>query len=124
MKDQRWSALSRTALDPLRSDDRPPEHFELAWRRAYRRRLLIVGAVLALWTAGIEARLAFLQVIRHQGYLTRANNQQSEVETLAPKRAEIIDRNGDLLAYSVDADSIAVNPRMVPKKDKASTAQA
>jgi cell division protein FtsI (penicillin-binding protein 3) len=124
MKDRRWSALSRTALDPLRTDDCPPEDFELAWRRAYRRRLLIIGGVLALWTAGIEARLAFLQIVKHDGYLARANSQQKEVETLAPKRAEIVDRNGDLLAYSVDADSIAANPRDIARKDKARVAQA
>jgi cell division protein FtsI (penicillin-binding protein 3) len=121
-RDQRWSALSRAALDPLQTEDRPTEHFELQWRRAYRRRLLTLGAVLAIWTAGIEARLAFLQVIRHPSYLARAKDQQSRTETLAPKRAEIVDRNGEVLAYSVDADSIVVNPRQV--KDADVSAQA
>lgn len=112
-QDQRWSALSRAALDPLHTDDRPGEAFELTWRRDYRRRLLTLGAVLALWTACIEARLAFLQVVRHDAYLERALDQQSRLETLAPKRAEIVDRNGEVLAYSVDADSVVVNPRQV-----------
>ncbi|MEO6222337.1 MAG: penicillin-binding transpeptidase domain-containing protein [Vicinamibacterales bacterium] len=123
-REQGWVALSRKTLDPLRPDDRPSEAFEITWRRDYRRRLLIVGGVLALWTAGIEARLAFLQVVRHDNYLARANGQQNEIEELAPKRAEILDRNGDLLAYSVDADSVAVNPREISKKDKAKTAEA
>ena len=48
-RDQRWSALSRAGLDPLHTEDRPPEAFELTWRRDYRRRLLTLGAVLALW---------------------------------------------------------------------------
>ncbi len=121
-RDQRWSALSRAALDPLQTDDRPTETFELSWRRDYRRRLLTLGAVLALWTAGIEARLAFLQVVRHDAYLAQAKNQQSRLETLAPKRADIIDRNGDVLAYSIDADAVVVNPRQV--SDAAATAAA
>ena len=119
---QRRPALSREALDPLLVNDRPDETFEATWRRAYRRRLLIVGTVLAVWTAGIEARLAYLQVARHEAYLTKANKQQLDIEVLAPKRAEILDRNGEVLAYSVDADTVVANPRAV--KDKAATAKA
>jgi hypothetical protein len=112
-QDHHWAAVSRTALDPLRADDRPDEAFEASWRRAYRRRLLMVGTVLAVWTAGIEARLAYLQIVRHPHYLELANDQHNRVEELAPKRAEILDRNGEVLAYSVDADSVVVNPRQV-----------
>ena len=81
-----------------------------------------MGTVLAVWTAGIEARLAYLQVARHEAYLTKANKQQLDIEVLAPKRAEILDRNGEVLAYSVDADTVVANPRAV--KDKAATAKA
>ncbi len=119
---QRRPALSREALDPLLVNDRPDEAFEATWRRPYRRRLLIVGAVLAVWTAGIEARLAYLQIARHEAYLSKANKQHQDIEDLAPKRAEILDRNGEVLAYSVDADSVVANPRAVI--DKAATAKA
>jgi cell division protein FtsI/penicillin-binding protein 2 len=111
-REQRWG-LSRAALDPLQTDDRPNEEFERGWRVQYRRRLLTMCAVLALWTAGIEARLTFLQVIRHEAYLAKATKQQSDEEPLAAKRAEIVDRNGEVFAYSVDADSVVVNPRQV-----------
>jgi len=121
-REHRWPALSRATLDPLLTDDRPDEVFEIQWRRAYRQRLLILGAILAIWTSGIEARLAYLQLVRHQDYLTRANDQQREVEEIAPKRAEILDRNGEVLAYSVDADTVVANPRLV--KDKTGTAKA
>jgi cell division protein FtsI/penicillin-binding protein 2 len=119
---ERRSALSRVTLDPLRVDDRPDEAFETTWRRAYRRRLLTVGAVLALWTAGIEARLAYLQIERHPYYLAKANLQHLKAEILDPKRAEILDRNGEVLAYSVDEDTVVAFPRLV--KDKSETAQA
>ena len=112
-QDQRWPNLSRAVLDPLQTDDRPTEDFELQWRVQYRRRLLTMCVVLAVWTAGIEARLAYLQVVRHDAYLAKAKNQQSDEEPIAPKRAEIVDRNGEVLAYSVDADVVVANPRQV-----------
>jgi cell division protein FtsI/penicillin-binding protein 2 len=112
-EEQRWPTLSRAALDPLQTDDRPTDDFELKWRAQYRRRLLTICGVLALWTATIEARLTFLQVVRHDAYLARAKDQQSNEEAIAPKRAEIVDRNGEVLAYSVDADVVVANPRQV-----------
>lgn len=121
-RDQRWPALSGMALDPLHTDDRPTEGFEIAWRRDFRRRLLMLGAVLAIWTAGIEARLTFLQVVRHDYYLNKAEKQHQDLDTLPSKRADIVDRNGELLAYSVNADAVVVNPRQV--SDAPGTAKA
>jgi cell division protein FtsI (penicillin-binding protein 3) len=105
-------------LDPLHTQDRPDEAFEMSWRRGFRRRLLIIGVAFVLWTAGIQARLVFLQVVAHPDYLEQANEQQMRVFEPAAKRGDLLDRNGEVLAYSVDADTIAVNPRVVrdPKK--------
>ena len=66
--------------------------------------------LLSLWTAAIEARLVYLQVIEHADMMARANRQQLRTVKLAAKRGEIVDRNGHLLAYSVDADTIAADP--------------
>lgn len=121
-QEHRRPERSRATLDPLHTDERPDAAFEATWRRAYRRRLLIVGVVLTLWTAGIQARLVYLQVIAHPVYLAKANNQQMDVETLMPKRGEVLDRNGDVLAYSVDADTVVASPRLV--KDPTETARA
>jgi len=100
-------------LDPLRESDGPDEAFENSWRRLVRRRLLIVGVALVLWAVGIEARLVFLQVVEHPAYLTKAHNQQMRVFEPAAKRGDLFDRNGEMLAISVDADTISVNPRAV-----------
>lgn len=100
-------------LDPLQTPDRPDEAFEASWRRAFRRRLMMIGLVFVVWTAGIQARLVFLQVVYHPAYLEQANDQHLRVFEPAAKRGDVLDRNGDVLAYSVDADTIAVNPRVV-----------
>jgi len=105
-------------LDPLQTQDRPDEAFETSWRRGFRRRLLIIGVVFGLWTVGIQARLVFLQVVAHPRYLEQANDQQMRVFEPAAKRGDLLDRNGEVLAYSVDADTISVNPRVVKDAQK------
>jgi cell division protein FtsI/penicillin-binding protein 2 len=80
------------------------------WRPTVKRRVLVAAAVFAAWTAGIEARLVFLQVISHQDLTQRAEKQQLRTTTLPAKRGEIYDRRGRLLAYSVDADTVYAVP--------------
>ncbi len=83
------------------------------WRRVVRGRVLVAGVVLAIWTVGIEARLIYLQVIDHERLVGRANQQKDRTQTLVPKRGEILDRNGQVLAYSVDADTIYAIPNQI-----------
>jgi cell division protein FtsI (penicillin-binding protein 3) len=80
------------------------------WRPTVRRRLLLVVVVFGLWTLGIQARLVYLQVVRHDDYVARAQRQQLRTVEVAAKRGEILDRSGRVLAYSVDVDSIYAVP--------------
>src|SRR5687767_4677949 len=59
-----------------------------------------------LWAAGIQARLLYLQVYRHQDLQARAENQSARTMDISAKRGDILDRHGRVLAYSVDADSV------------------
>ena len=90
------------------------------WRRTFRNRLLVAGFVFIAWTFAIEYRLVVLQVVQHDQFVARARDQQEETIELSPKRGEIVDRNGQILAYSVDADSIYAVPTEV--KDASGTA--
>lgn len=83
------------------------------WRATVRSRVLVCAAALALWTAGIEARLIYLQVIAHADMVARAEKQQLMTVESAPKRGDIVDRNGRLLAYSVDAETIGADPTQI-----------
>ena len=80
------------------------------WRDVLRRRLLVTACVMALWGIAIEARLIQLQVYRHDVLVERARRQRSRTITTTPKRGEIVDREGRVLAYSVDAESIFADP--------------
>jgi cell division protein FtsI (penicillin-binding protein 3) len=80
------------------------------WRHTIRYRLAVVAVVAAAWVLVIEGRLAYLQLVRHADYVARAERQQMRTLEIPAKRGDIVDRNGRVLAYSVDADSIYAVP--------------
>ena len=80
------------------------------WRDIVRRRLVVTAGVMALWGIVIEARLVQLQVFRHDVLVARALRQRLRTIPTHPKRGEIVDRGGQILAYSVDADTIVAVP--------------
>jgi cell division protein FtsI (penicillin-binding protein 3) len=81
-----------------------------SWRRTLKGRLVVAAGGLILWTAAIEGRLVYLQVLRNADLSARAERQQMRTVAAPAKRGEILDRRGRVLAYSVDADSIYAVP--------------
>jgi len=71
-----------------------------------RSRLLVGAAIFLLWAVGIQARLVYLQVHKHQDLQIRAANQSARTMDISAKRGDILDRHGRVLAYSVDSDSV------------------
>ena len=92
------------------------------WRRVTRSRLLVGVVLCGLWAVGIEARLVYLQVVQQDEFVARADRQQHRSVTTHPKRGEILDRHGRVLAYSVDADTIYAVPTEID--DPAATVEA
>ncbi|MGH9254676.1 MAG: penicillin-binding protein [Vicinamibacterales bacterium] len=87
------------------------------------RRRLVVGALtLVAWSAVIEARLVYLQVIHHGELAARAERQQLRTVETAANRGDILDRNGRVLAYSVDAESIYAVPTEIGDPDRVAAA--
>ncbi len=76
------------------------------WRATVSARLMVGAAIFVLWAVGIQARLLYLQVYRHDALQSRAENQSARTMDISAKRGEILDRHGRVLAYSVDADSV------------------
>ena len=106
-----WSSSAQRILkrDPVSG---PPD-----WRDTLRSRLLVCAGLFVFWTVSIEARLVYLQVIEHADLMARANRQQLRTIKLPAKRGEIVDRAGHVLAYSVDADTIAADPSEIDEPD-------
>lgn len=92
------------------------------WRTTLKRRLLVVVLVLAGWAVGIETRLAWLQVVDHAELSARAENQQVRTIETTSKRGDIVDREGQVLAFSVEVDSIYAVPTDIGDPDAAAAA--
>ena len=65
---------------------------------------------MALWTCAIEAQLVYLQLYQHEDLQARADRQRLRTLSPSAKRGDFLDRNGHILAYSVDVDSIYAVP--------------
>jgi cell division protein FtsI (penicillin-binding protein 3) len=103
-------------VDPVA--EKPAFH----WRNTLKRRLLVGALTLVAWSAVIEARLVYLQVGRHADLTARAERQQLRTVETTGKRGDILDRDGRVLAYSVDADSIYAVPTEISDPDAAARA--
>ena len=89
------------------------------WRVTLRRRTLVAAGLLALWAAGIEARLVHLQIFRHADLVALAERQQMRTIVAPSKRGDILDRRGRMLATSVDVDSIYAVPSEIGNEEEA-----
>jgi cell division protein FtsI (penicillin-binding protein 3) len=90
-----------------------------SWRTTIRGRLLIGAVCFLLWAVGIQARLVYLQVHKHAELQARAENQSARTMDISAKRGDILDRNGRVLAYSVDSDSVYGVPSEIEDASKA-----
>ena len=99
-----WSRRSR------RLRQQAPRGSGTEWRGLLRRRVLVAACGFAVWIAAIEAKLVHLQVVQHAELIAKAGNQQRRTIEVHSKRGEILDRNGSVLAYSVDADTVYAVP--------------
>ncbi len=84
-----------------------------AWQKSVRNRVLVAAILFAAWAVAIEARLVWLQVYRHDALELEAATQRNRTLDVDPRRGDIVDRNGRMLALSVDAVSICAIPREI-----------
>ena len=82
-----------------------------------RTRTLVVAAFIACAFAGLVARLALLQVVKHEEYARLADNQHAKTIPLKPKRGPILDRNGQAFAVSSRAESLYALTSRIEDKD-------
>lgn len=68
------------------------------------------------WTLAITTRLFWLQIMRHQEFIERAQKQQQRTFEVAPRRGVLYDRNLKELAMTVQVDSIYAVPTEIAAK--------
>jgi cell division protein FtsI/penicillin-binding protein 2 len=75
-----------------------------------RARALVLLIVVSLLATTIGARLVWWQVVERERLATMALHQLAQEQTLPAERGEITDRNGELLATSVELQSVFIIP--------------
>jgi cell division protein FtsI (penicillin-binding protein 3) len=73
-------------------------------------RFWLVCSFFFFWAVAIAARLFWLQVIRHNDYVERAEKQQQRTFEVAPRRGVLYDRNMHEFAMTVQVESIYAVP--------------
>jgi cell division protein FtsI/penicillin-binding protein 2 len=77
------------------------------------RRLVALGTLLVIAFAGLGYRLVDLQVLQHVELQTRAENLTKHIDRLEPRRGDILDIKGNLLATSVFVKTVCANPSLI-----------
>ena len=76
---------------------------------------LVAAAAFVLFAFGLlGARLAFLQIVKHEELSTQAENNRIAVLPIPPNRGLILDRNGVVLANNYSAYTLEIAPAKAP----------
>jgi len=103
-----------TAVRAIRSRVSTPRTVPLK-----RTRFWLICLFFFLWACVIAGRLFWLQVVRHQDYVERAEKQQERTFEVSPRRGVLYDRNLRELAMTVLVDSIYADPSEMDDKQAA-----
>ena len=74
------------------------------------RRVRVLAALMAIWSVVIGARLFFLQIVESKNYIEKAAHHQQDTVRITPRRGDILDTDGNVLASSVIVDSLFAKP--------------
>jgi penicillin-binding protein 2 len=80
----------------------------------FQRRSLVGFVLILLGLVALSGRFFYLQVVRHDEFVTRSENNRVKPKVIPPARGLIYDRNGVLLADNVPAFRLEVVPEQVP----------
>jgi penicillin-binding protein 2 len=86
-------------------------------RGRFNLRIWVAGACVLLAFILLGFRLWVLQVEEHQGLLQRADSNRTAVVPIAPRRGEILDRSGEVLARNYLSYTLDVVPARVGNVD-------
>jgi len=99
-----------------------PETFEsvrdtFEEKRSFTRRVMVAGALVLLLSGLLVARLGQIQLVQHDYYTTRADDNRMRLIPVPPVRGLIYDRNGALLAQNQPSFVLEVTPEKVQGLD-------
>lgn len=83
----------------------------------FRSRILIAASMVVLCFAVLIGRFVFLQVVQHDYYITRAEDNRISLVPITPNRGLIQDRNGTVLARNYSAFTLEITPSKIADLD-------
>ncbi|HEX5304526.1 MAG TPA: penicillin-binding protein 2 [Dyella sp.] len=102
--------MSKRRTAPLRRAIKDPR----GESALFRRRALAGFGIILLGLLALVGRYAYLQVLHHDEFAIRAEDNRVKPRAIPPARGLIYDRNGVLLADNVPAFRLEVVPEQVP----------
>ena len=91
----------------------------VAERRLFQRRTTVMLVLVFVLLGVLTARMYQLQVVEHEIYTTLSDKNRVQVQSVAPPRGLIYDRNGELLAENRPVFSVTLVPELVGDIDQA-----
>ena len=82
-------------------------------KRVQFKRVLLLLGVLMLAFAGLGLRLVDLQVVRHDELARLAEDDTQHEVWQAPRRGDILDARGNLLAMSIPVKTVCADPALI-----------
>ena len=73
---------------------------------------IVIGGFFIIFSA-LWFKVAYLQIIEGEALANRARRQQTTLEYIPARRGDIVDRNGFILARSVEMQTIIVKPALL-----------
>ena len=79
----------------------------------FRMRLLVIGVFAVLCFSALIGRYIWLQIVKHEVYATKADENRISVLPIVPNRGLILDRNGVVLARNFSAYTLEITPSKI-----------
>jgi penicillin-binding protein 2 len=99
----------------------PIRHSPLSTRDSaldrFRFRIAFAASTVVLAFAILIGRFVYLQVIQHDYYTTRAEDNRISLVPISPNRGVIVDRNGTVMARNYSAFTLEITPSKVDSLD-------
>jgi len=94
---------------PLNSQDSDLDRFRF--------RIACAGTAVVLAFSILIGRFVYLQVVQHDYYTTRAEDNRISLVPIPPNRGVIVDRNGTIMARNYSAFTLEITPSKVDSLD-------
>ncbi|MFZ4535868.1 penicillin-binding protein 2 [Propionivibrio sp.] len=84
----------------------------------FRFRIAFAASAVVLAFAILIGRFVFLQIMQHDYYTTRAEDNRISLVPIAPNRGVILDRNGTVMARNYSAFTLEITPSKIENLDE------